>query len=123
MHTAAGNPETLVRCPQHDTEAVCAVAVIMLLTALYQFSLFTVVGMRLFAAPGEIDLVIPVVAAFIAIFIMKIDAYTIMRSGWHLSGIAELKRGDSIFRVARSRASSPLFFLASAFFSRWASRN
>ena len=93
MHTAAGDPETLVRCPQHETEGVCAVAVIMLLTAFYQFSLFTVVGMRLFATPGEIDFIIPVVASFIAIFIMKIDAYTIMRSGWHLSGIAELKRG------------------------------
>ena len=51
VRTAAGDPETLVRCSQHDTEAVCAVAVIMLLTALYQFSLFTVVGMRLFRRP------------------------------------------------------------------------
>ena len=59
VHTAAGNPETLVRCPQHDTEAVCAVAVIMLLTALYQFLLFTVVGMRLFARPDQINPFVP----------------------------------------------------------------
>ncbi len=34
-----------------------------------------------------------IASLFIATFILFIDSYMIMRSGWHLSGIAELKRG------------------------------
>ena len=34
-----------------------------------------------------------VVSIFIATFILFIDSYMVMRSGWHLSGIQELKRG------------------------------
>ena len=91
--TAGADTETLAKCPKRDHDTLGAVGWIMLFTAAYQTSLFTVVGHRLFSAPGRIDPVIVGVSAFVALFILQIDAFTIMRSGWHLNGIAELKRG------------------------------
>lgn len=85
--------ETLRLCPQHDWDNARAVGVLMVCTWLYQASLFFIIGYRLFAAPGQIRPDLALVAGGLATFIMSIDSYMVMRSGWHLSGIAELKRG------------------------------
>lgn len=90
---AGADEETLRLCPRRDWDSVRAVGEIMLCTWLYQTGLFFIISSRLFASPGQIrpELVLP--SMFIATFILLIDAYMIMRSGWHRSGIEELKRG------------------------------
>jgi Domain of unknown function (DUF4407) len=85
--------ETLRLCPPHDWDNVRAIGEIMICTWLYQCALFFIIGDRLFASPGQIRPDVALAAMFIATFIMAIDSYMIMRSGWHLSGIEELKRG------------------------------
>ncbi len=85
--------ETLRLCPPQDFDNVLAIGEIMMCTWLYQFSLFFIIGQKLFAAAGQIRPDLALAAMFIATFIMAIDSYMIMRSGWHLSGIEELKRG------------------------------
>ncbi len=93
LKIAGIDEETLRKCPPHDWENARAIGEIMICTWLYQAALFSIVGHRLFAAPGQIRVELILVAIFIATFIMLIDSYVIMRSGWHLSGIEELKRG------------------------------
>jgi hypothetical protein len=90
---AGVDAETLRRCPQHDWDNARAVAEILIATWLYQVGVFSLVGHRLFAESGQIRVELIAVAAFIASFVLLIDSYMVMRSGWHLSGIAELKRG------------------------------
>ena len=84
---------TLAHCPPHDWGVARAVGVIMICVWLYQATVFSVVCHRLFAAPGQIRPDLVLASMFIATFIMMIDSYMVMRSNWHLSGIAELKRG------------------------------
>lgn len=90
---AAADPNILSRCPQTDIDTVSATAWLMLLAAIYQTALFWSIGEKLFSSLGKFDPIILLVAAFIALFILKIDALTVIRSGWHLNGISELKRG------------------------------
>jgi hypothetical protein len=85
--------ETLRQCPPQDWDNVRAIGEIMICTWLYQCALFYIIGDRLFAEAGQIRPEVALAAMFIATFIMAIDSYMIMRSGWHLSGIEELKRG------------------------------
>jgi hypothetical protein len=85
--------ETLRLCPPHDWDNVRAIGEIMICTWFYQCALFYIIGDRLFAEAGQIRPDVALAAMFIATFIMAIDSYMIMRSGWHLSGIEELKRG------------------------------
>jgi hypothetical protein len=85
--------ETLRQCPPQDWDNVRAIGEIMICTWLYQCALFYIIGDRLFAEAGQIRPDVALAAMFIATFIMAIDSYMIMRSGWHLSGIEELKRG------------------------------
>jgi hypothetical protein len=89
---AGVDEQTLRLCPPHDWENALAVAGLMILGLLYQSTLFALVGHQLWASPGQIRPEIVVGSIFIATFIMFIDSYMIMRSGWHLSGIAELRR-------------------------------
>lgn len=93
LKIAAVDQETLLRCPPRDWDNARAVAEIMLCTWLYQAALFSLIGHRLFAASGQVRVQLVVVAMFLATFIMLIDSYMVMRSGWQLSGITELKRG------------------------------
>jgi hypothetical protein len=85
--------ETLGQCPLHDLDNIRAIAGLMICTWLYQTALFVIITHRLFAAPGEVRPELVLGSAFIASFILLIDQYMIMRSGFHLSGIEELKRG------------------------------
>jgi predicted nucleic acid-binding Zn-ribbon protein len=85
--------ETLSECPPHDWDNVRAVGEIMVCTWVYQTGLFTLIGILLFRSPNPVRPDVITVAMFIATFILFIDSYMVMRSGWHLSGIQELKRG------------------------------
>ena len=93
LHIAAADEETLRLCPQHDWNNVRAVAQLMICTWFYQAALFSIIAHRLFAAPGQIRPELLLASAFLASFILLIDSYMVMRSGWHLSGTQELKRG------------------------------
>ena len=93
MKIAGVDEETLRKCPAHDWENARAIGEAMLCVWLYQAGLCSIVGHRLFAEPGQVRIELILVAMFIATFVMLIDSYVIMRSGWHLSGIEELKRG------------------------------
>jgi hypothetical protein len=92
MKISGVDEETLAQCPQHDWDNVRAIGEIMLCTWLYQTALFSLVGHLLFAEPGHFRIDLVLTAMFIATFIMEIDSYMVMRSGWHLAGIQELKR-------------------------------
>ncbi len=87
---AGVDEETLRGCPLHDWENVRAVGEIMICTLLYQSGLFALILHRLFAAPGQIRPELVLVSMFIATFIMFIDSYMVMRSGWHLEGFKAL---------------------------------
>lgn len=89
---AAVDKETLLLCPQADWDNARAVAEIQLFVWAYQTSLLSIIAHKLFAAPDQLRPELVVGAAFIATFILLLDSYMVMRSGWHLSGIAELKR-------------------------------
>jgi hypothetical protein len=93
LHIAGVDEATLRLCPQHDWDNARAVAQIMICTWLYQTGLFSIISHRLFAAPGQLRPELLITSAFLATFILLIDSYMVMRSGWHLSGIEELKRG------------------------------
>lgn len=90
---AGGDLATLKSCPAHDWDNMYAVAWLMIATWVYQTGLFTIVGNRLFAEPGQFQPLLLLPSMFCATFVMLIDSYMIMRSGWHLGGIQELKRG------------------------------
>lgn len=93
IRIAAADEATLQLCPEQDWNNVRAVAEIMICTWLYQAALFGGISDRLFAVPGHIRPELVLASMFIATFILLIDSYMVMRSGWHLSGIEELKRG------------------------------
>ena len=84
---------TLGRCPPHDWSAVRAVGGLLVCAWIYQTGLFSIMSYRLFASAGQIRPDLIAIAMFLATFILFIDSYMVMRSGWHLNGIEELKRG------------------------------
>jgi hypothetical protein len=90
---AGADIETARMSPRQDVASIRAVAAIMVCTAIYQAGLYSVTSHRLFAAPERFRIDLVAVSLFLAIFTMLNDSYMIMRSGWHLNGIRELKRG------------------------------
>ena len=88
---AGVDEETLRGCPLHDWENVRAVGEIMICTLLYQSGLFALILHRIFAASGQIRPELVLVSMFIATFIMFIDSYMVMRSGWHIEGLKALR--------------------------------
>jgi len=93
LHIAGVAEEKLRLSPEDDWDNVRAVAQIMICTWFYQTGLFSLISHRLFAARGQLRPELILTSAFLASFILLIDSYMVMRSGWHLSGIQELKRG------------------------------
>lgn len=93
MKIGGATEARLKQCPPEDWDNVRAIAEIQMCVWLYQAGLFSLIGHRLFAAPGQIRPDIVVVAAFLATMITAIDSYVIMRSGWHLEGLKALARG------------------------------
>jgi hypothetical protein len=111
LKIAGVDEATLLQCPPHDWDNARAVGEIMICTWLYLAALFAMISQHLFAASGQIRPELVLTSMAIASFITLIDSYMIMRSGWHLSGIEELKRGGldiSGGAVARMKAG---FFL------------
>jgi Domain of unknown function (DUF4407) len=86
------DPERMRDCPKHDYGVMQGLAVLMALNWTFESALFTLTGHRLFARPGEIRPELVLGAIFLATFILMIDSFMIMRSGWHLNGIEDLKR-------------------------------
>jgi hypothetical protein len=85
--------ETMRASPARDMSAARGLGLLQVFTWLYQTALFAVISHRLFAPAGELRPGLVLVSMFIATFILLIDSYMFMRSGWHMSGIEELKRG------------------------------
>lgn len=109
---AAVDEEMLRQCPPQDYDNARAIAHIMVLTWAYQAALFFMIGQKLFTSGGELRPELLLVALFIATFILLIDSYMVMRSGWHLSGIAELKRGGLDISGGRGARIKANVFLA-----------
>jgi Domain of unknown function (DUF4407) len=109
---ASVDEETLRCCPRHDWDNARAIGLIMVFTWLYQTALFWIMGERLFGKSGQIDVVILLPAAFIATFMLLIDAYMVNRSGFHLDGIAQLKRGGLDVSGGMTARIKAWFFLA-----------
>src|SRR5258708_7531922 len=85
--------DILRRCPLGDWGVAKGIGAIGLCVATYLTSLFFLMANKLFAPAGQIRIEFLVPSLFFAIFIIVIDAFQISRTSWHLSGIAELKRG------------------------------
>jgi len=93
MKIASADEATLRLCPPHDLSHVKATAELLVCTMLYQATLFAIISHRLFASPGEVRPTLILGSLFVAGFIMLIDAFCVIGSQWHLSGIEEFKRG------------------------------
>jgi len=85
--------ETMLKCPKHDVDNVRALSELLIASFLWQTTLLSLIGHRLFAAPGELRPVLLLGAAGIALFVLLIDSYIFYRSGFEISGIDELRRG------------------------------
>jgi hypothetical protein len=110
--TIAGvDEETLRKCPNHDHEAIYAIASIQLCVWCFEATVFYLIGARL-ASAGEFHPEILVGALGLSTFMLMVDSFVVLRSGWHLSGIVQLKRGGldvSGGPLARLKATTFLF--------------
>jgi len=107
IRIASCDEASLRLCPPGDLSHVKATAELLVATMLYQGALFSVVLNRLFSTPGNIRPELVIGAFLVAYFIMRIDAYTVVGSQFHMAGISELHRGGidiSGGQVARIKA-------------------
>src|ERR1700683_142505 len=93
IRTGGAVEETLKRCPPQDVANICSIAGLMLGTLLYQTALFSLIGIRLFAAPGQIRPEIILGALAISTFILLIDRYVVVISGYYQQGWKLLAQG------------------------------
>ncbi len=93
MFLTGVDEHTLVECPRHDWENVRAIGLLMVAVWICQTGLFSIVLHRIAGENGNVHPEFIAAAAFAATMILLIDSYMVMRSGWHLHGIGELKRG------------------------------
>ena len=93
MAISATDEATLSRCPQHDWSNMRAIATLYLLNWLFEVGLLSLFLRKLFAAPGEVRLDLIAASFFVATFLMAVESYMVLRSGHHLAGVADLKRG------------------------------
>jgi hypothetical protein len=93
IRVAGADEETLKRCPARDAANIRAIAWLMLATMLYMTALFSLVGHSLFAAAGQVRLEIILGALAVSAFILLIDRYVVVISGYHQEGLRELARG------------------------------
>ena len=85
--------ETMLKCPKHDVDNVRALGELLIASFLWQTMLLSLIGHRLFAAPGEVRPELLLGAAGIGLFVLLIDSYIFYRSGFEISGIEEIRRG------------------------------
>jgi hypothetical protein len=110
MQAAFADEATLRICPPADLQHVKATAALLIGTTIYQALLFTLIAYSLFASPGQWRLDLVLGAAFLALFIQRIDAFCVIGSQWHLSGIEEIKRGGlDIYGGLKARIKAGVF--------------
>lgn len=90
---AAADEELLRQSPSRDLVNIRAIAWLMVATLLYQTALFSLIGIELFDARGTIWPLIILASLGIATFILLIDRYVVVLSGFHHEGVTELARG------------------------------
>ena len=84
--------DTLRRCPASDWSACRALGLLLVLQAIYLAALFSLFVHSIFTPLQPLKPLQVLVAAFASGFVIAIDSYMVVRSGWFLSGIAELKK-------------------------------
>ena len=89
---AAADLETLRHCPERDRDCLAAVGAILLGCFIYQSTLFFIVG-QTFVQPGQIPLQNLTVAICLAVLILLVDRFAVIRSSHNERGHVELKRG------------------------------
>lgn len=85
--------DLLATCPLRDVHNVKTIAWLLMIVWFWQASLFCLVGHMMLAQPGEFRVAILVGGLVLASVVLLVDSYVIVRSSWHLQGIAELARG------------------------------
>jgi hypothetical protein len=80
-------------CPEHDRLVIRKNAALLLGSCAIQATTLSLVGHKLFAAPGEISPAIVTGSLLIAGQIQALDGYAFFLGSYHLSGIAALLRG------------------------------
>ncbi|MFZ0425216.1 MAG: DUF4407 domain-containing protein [Xanthobacteraceae bacterium] len=89
----AGDLQILRNCAMRDLTNILAIAWLMLATMLYQTALFSLIGEQLFDSQGQLWPVIILASFGLAAFILLIDRYAVVLSGFHQEGVAEIARG------------------------------
>ncbi len=109
---AAVDEELMRRCPPRDWSNARAIGIIICANFVFEAAVYYGIANRLFNPAGELRVDLLSGACFLASFVMAIDSYVVMRSGWHVSGIAELKRGGIDISGGRAAAVRAGCFLA-----------
>jgi hypothetical protein len=95
---AGADEDTLEQCPQRDHTNIRSIAMLMLGSLLYQTALFSYFG-KVTLAPTPETLPFTILGAFaIAAFILLIDRYVVIISGYHQEGMRTLARGGMDIR-------------------------
>lgn len=95
---AGADEDTLKQCPQRDHTNIRSIAMLMLGSLLYQTALFSYFG-KIALAPSPEIFPFTILGAFgIAAFILLIDRYVVIISGYHQEGMRTLARGGMDIR-------------------------
>lgn len=112
MAIVAVDEQTLKKCAQADWSNMRHLGILYALNWLFEAGVLSLFLHKLFASPGEISPTLIAVSVFISTFLMAIEAYLVMRSGWHLNGIDELKRGGiAVGNTVSARMKAGLFLV------------
>ena len=87
------DPELLRRCPPRDRSSVVTITLLMLAIWLWQTLAFSLTAHMLLDEMHRVRPDLVAIAALLAGVVMLVDSFTIIRSSWFLSGIAQLQRG------------------------------
>jgi predicted nucleic acid-binding Zn-ribbon protein len=93
MRSVGVDLDVLSRCPIVDADHAAISGAIFIGSFVYQASLFSIIGEKLFASPGHIRFDVILGGLFLAGYITLVDTHTIAAPSWHQAGLSELKRG------------------------------
>lgn len=94
MFCIAGAQNQILRhCPDHDWDAVRAIALLFIFVWFLQGAELSIVAHQLLAPDGEVHPELIIGSLFIATLILMIDSYVFGRAGYHYEGLKELARG------------------------------
>src|SRR5262245_52600159 len=97
LKVAAVDEDILRNCPLRDVHNALTIGWLLIIIWIWQSVLFSMVGHMMLARSGEWRFDVIAGAMLIATVILLVDSYVIVRSSWHLQGLAELKRGGLEF--------------------------